>query len=219
MLDGAFRSETRLKPAFFVMTNRGRLHWLQRRKSNCMWAYEKMTLLLTQFITSGTSFLMTLWSLKYDVQLQMIKQGIATTACPQISPPAPPSRSKYVRNDKLKLCVSLGSGLVQLAPLLQDFLLFTFWQIGPSAATATCQLGRRAGTIGTLVHTTHHWLPVFFFFISTERSLSLQALSLPRLHSVHWALGSSLEVTNLEPFGEDDYSVVIIQSLGFKPPH
>ena len=51
-----------------------------------MWAYEKMTLLLTQFITSGTSFLMTLWSLKYDVQLQMIKQGIATTACPQISP-------------------------------------------------------------------------------------------------------------------------------------
>lgn len=120
--------------------------------------------------------------------------------------------SKYSRNDKLKLRVSLGLDLVQLAPLLQDFLLFTFWQIGPNAATVTCRPRRRAGSISTLVHTTQHWLPVYFsehqhgtisFASRTIFALAPQCSLSP---------GEQFRGYKSPPFGEDDYSVVIIQS-------
>lgn len=47
-----------LKPEFLPMANRGWLSWCQKE----VWAYEKMTLLVTWFITSVNSFLKCLWS-------------------------------------------------------------------------------------------------------------------------------------------------------------
>lgn len=51
-----------LKRAFFPMASSGRLYWLQEKKSECMEAYEKTSLLLTWFLTSVNHFRISLWS-------------------------------------------------------------------------------------------------------------------------------------------------------------